>query len=213
MNQNEYWNSVAEEKKFTTVLDVELFSEYVSKDSKVLDVGCGYGRVLNELSEAGFTDLTGVDSAENMIKRGLREYPNLNLVANPDGAIPFENNTFDAVILFGVLTCVPDNEAQKELLNDIKRVLKPGGVIYINDFLLNSGFKRWLFYKKAQKETGIYGAFKTYDGATVRHHADSYILELLSEFETLDYKKFVIPTMNGNKSKSFGFIGKLKNGC
>lgn len=210
MNQNEYWNSVAEEKKFTTVLDVELFSKYVSKDCKILDVGCGYGRILNELAEAGFTDLTGVDSAENMIKRGLREYPNLNLVANPDGKLPFEENTFDAVILFGVLTCVPDNESQKVLLNDIKRVLKTGGIIYINDFLLNTGFKRWFFYKKAQKETGIYGAFKTYDGATVRHHAENYILNLLSDFKTLDYQKFVIPTMNGNKSNSFGFIGELK---
>ena len=210
MNQNEYWNSVAEEKKFTTVLDVELFSKFVSNDSKILDVGCGYGRILNELAEAGFTDLTGVDSAENMIKRGIREYPNLNLVANPDGKLPFEENTFDAVILFGVLTCVPDNESQKGLLNDIKKVLKPGGVIYINDFLLNSGFKRWLFYKKAQKETGIYGAFKTYDGATVRHHAEDYILKLLSDFKKLDYQKFVIPTMNGNKSNSFGFIGELK---
>ncbi len=209
-NQNEYWNSVAEEKKFTTVLDVELFSRFVSKDSKILDVGCGYGRILNELSVAGFADLTGVDSAENMIKRGMREYPNLNLVANPDGKLPFEENTFDAVILFGVLTCVPDNESQKKLLNDIKRILKPGGVIYINDFLLNSGFKRWLFYKKAQKETGIYGAFKTYDGATVRHHSEDYILNLLSDFKTLDYQKFVIPTMNGNKSNSFGFIGELK---
>ena len=210
MNQNEYWNSVAEEKNFTTILDVELFSKFVSKDCKILDVGCGYGRILNELAEAGFTDLTGVDSAENMIKRGLREYPNLNLLVNPNGKLPFAQNTFDAVILFGVLTCVPDNESQKVLLNDIKRVLKPGGVIYINDFLLNSGFKRWLFYKKAQKETGIYGAFKTYDGATVRHHAEDYILNLLSDFKTLDYQKFVIPTMNGNKSNSFGFIGELK---
>ncbi len=210
MNQNEYWNLVAEEKNFTTVLDVQLFSRYVSKDYKILDVGCGYGRILNELAEAGFTDLTGVDSAKNMIKRGLREYPELNLVANPDGVIPFENNFFDSVILFGVLTCVPDNESQQKLLNNIKKVLKPGGIIYINDFLLNSGFKRRLFYKNAQKKTGIYGAFKTYDGATVRHHAEDYILELLSDFKTLEYKKFVIPTMNGNKSNSFGFIGELK---
>ncbi len=211
MNQKDYWNSVAEEKKFTTVLDVALFSKYVSKNSKILDVGCGYGRILNELSESGFADLTGIDSAEKMIKRGLRECPNLNLLANPDGAIPFEDNTFDAVILFGVLTCVPDNEAQKTLLDNIKRVLKPGGIIYINDFLLNSGLKRWLFYKKAQKKTGIYGAFETYDGAKVRHHAEDYILKLLSDFKTLDYQKLVIPTMNGNKSNSFGFIGELKN--
>lgn len=210
MNQNEYWNSVAEEKKFTTVLDAELFSKYVAKGSAILDVGCGYGRILNELAESGFTDLTGVDSAENMIKRGLREYPNLNLIANPDGSMPFPDNSFDAVILFGVLTCVPNNESQKSLLESIKRVLKPGGIIYVNDFLLNSGFKRWMFYKKAQKQMGTYGVFKTYDGAVVRHHNEKYILNLLSDYEKLEYEKFVIPTMNGNKSNAFSFIGKLK---
>ena len=217
MNQKDYWNSVAEEKKFTTVLDVELFAKYVSKNSKILDVGCGYGRILNELSESGFVDLTGIDSAEKMIKRGLREYPNLNLIVNPDGAIPFEENTFDAVILFGVLTCVPDNEAQKELLANIKRVLKPGGIIYINDFLLNSGLKRWLFYKKAQKKTGIYGAFETYDGVTVRHHAEDYILKLLSDFKTLYPEQAAGISLNENEcivisnNAGVGYVGKEGN--
>ncbi len=209
MNQNEYWNSVAEEKNFTTVIDIDLFLKYVSKDSKILDVGCGYGRILNELAGAGYTDLIGIDSAENMISRGKRENPNLNLIANPNDKIPFGDNCFDAIILFGVLTCVPENKSQRELLNDIERVLKPGGVIYVNDFLLNSGFKKWSFYKKAKKETGIYGAFKTYDGAMVRHHAEDYILNLLSNFRMLNYRKDIIPTMNGNKSNSFSFIGEL----
>ena len=211
MYQSEYWNRVAEKKNFTTVLDVELLSGFIPKNCRILDVGCGYGRILNELYQAGFTDLTGIDSAENMIKRGKREHPELNLLANPDGKIPFEDNCFDAVILFGVLTCVTDNSLQKELLKDIKRVLKPSGIIYVNDFLLNTGLKRRLFYKKAQKETGIYGAFKTNDGVTVRHHDEDYISVLLSDFGKLDYQSFVIPTMNGNKSNAFSFIGKLEN--
>lgn len=209
MNQNEYWNSVAEEKKFTTVLDVTMFSKYVSKNSKILDVGCGYGRILNELFENGFTDLTGVDTAENMIKRGKREFPQLNLIANPDGKIPFNNNSFDVVVLFGVLTCIPTDESQKEFLNEVKRVLKPQGIIYVNDFLLNKSFKNWLEYKKAEKETGIYGVFKTHDGVTVRQHKESYIFNILSDYKKLEYKKSVIPTMNGGKSNSFEFIGLL----
>ena len=127
-----------------------------------------------------------------------------------EAIMPIRKNEDIIGYLFLGMGIEDNKESQKELLNDIKRVLKPGGVIYINDFLLNSGFKRWLFYKKAQKETGIYGAFKTYDGATVRHHAEDYILNLLSDFKTHDYQKFVIPTMNGNKSNSFGFIGELK---
>ena len=209
MNQNEYWNSVAEEKKFTTILNVPMFSKYVSKNSKILDVGCGYGRVLNELYENGFNDLTGVDTAENMIKRGKREYPYLNLIANPDGKIPFPDNSFDAVVLFGILTCIPDDELQQDFLKEVERVLKPQGIIYVNDFLLNRGFKNWLEYKKSEKETGVYGAFKTHDGVTVRQHKESYISKLLSNFKKLEYKKSVIPTMNGGKSNSFEFIGSL----
>lgn len=209
MNQNEYWNAVAEEKNFTTVFDVELFTKYVSKDSRILDVGCGYGRILRALSDAGFADLSGIDAAENMIKRARRELPDLTFYSNPDGNIPFEVNSFDAVLLFGVLTCVPEESDQTKLMNDIKRVLKPDGILYVNDFLLNPGFKNRVFYKKTQKETGIYGAFKTYDGATVRHHAEEYILKLLSDFETLSYTTHIIPTMHGNASNSFSFIGKL----
>ena len=210
MHQTEYWNAVAEEKEFTTILNVSMFSKYVSKNSKILDVGCGYGRILNELYENGFNDLTGVDTAENMIKRGKREYPYLNLIANPDGKIPFLDNSFDAVVLFGILTCIPDDELQQDFLKEVERVLKPQGIIYVNDFLLNKGFKNWYEYKKAEKETGVYGAFKTHDGVTVRQHKESYISKLLSNFKKLEYKKSVIPTMNGGKSNSFEFIGRLE---
>ena len=211
MRQTEYWNTVAEEKNFTTVLDKELFSKYVSKDAKILDVGCGYGRILNELHQEGYTDLTGIDSAENMIKRGIREYPHLNLISNIDGEINFPDNTFDAVILFGVLTCVPDDASQKLLIESIKNVLKPNGIIYVCDFLLNTGLKRRMFYKKHQKEFGTYGTFRTYDGVVVRHHDEKYISDLLSDFEQLEYKKYVFATMNGSESNGFAFVGNVKS--
>ena len=47
----------------------------------------------------------------------------------------------------------------------------------------------WLEYKKAEKETGIYGVFKTHDGVTVRQHKESYISKLLSNFKKLEYKR------------------------
>ena len=52
--------------------------------------------------------------------------------------------------------------------------------------------------------------FETHDGVTVRQHKESYISKLLSNFKKLEYKKSVIPTMNGGKSNSFEFIGVLK---
>ena len=49
MEQKEYWNSIADKKEFTTPFDLNEFSNYVKKDMKILDVGCGYGRTLSEL--------------------------------------------------------------------------------------------------------------------------------------------------------------------
>lgn len=54
----EYWDSVSETKQFTTPFQAEIFSQYVNNDAQVLDVGCGYGRTLNELYHMGFRKLT-----------------------------------------------------------------------------------------------------------------------------------------------------------
>ena len=74
MEQKEYWDSVADEKTFTTPFQKNLFVEYVSKNERVLDVGCGYGRTLEELHQLGYEALTGLDFSEGMIRRGKNLY-------------------------------------------------------------------------------------------------------------------------------------------
>ena len=61
MRQEEYWNSVSEKKEFTAQLQAEKFSKYVKRDSCILDVGCGYGRTLDELYHNGCLNLIGID--------------------------------------------------------------------------------------------------------------------------------------------------------
>ena len=53
MNQRDYWDSVSEKKEFTTPFQAEAFAKYVGKDALIVDVGCGYGRTLNELQQLG----------------------------------------------------------------------------------------------------------------------------------------------------------------
>ena len=59
MNQKDYWDSVSEKKEFTTPFQAEAFSKYVGKDALIVDIGCGYGRTLNELQQLGYTQLVG----------------------------------------------------------------------------------------------------------------------------------------------------------
>ena len=53
MKQKEYWDSVSEKKEFTTPFQAAEFSEFVNKEDRILDVGCGYGRTLDELYRCG----------------------------------------------------------------------------------------------------------------------------------------------------------------
>lgn len=206
-SQKDYWNKVAYDKEFTTPFQIQLFSEFVSKQDKVLDIGCGYGRTLNELSTQGFKNLYGIDFSQKMIERGKTDYPNLNLSQQNNKNIPFEDNTFDAIILFAVLTCIINDDDQTFLFDEIKRVLKPNGIIYINDFLINTDERNITRYNKYKDKYNKYGVFELPEGALLRHHEVNWIETLTSTFKKVKFKKVTYTTMNGNKSNGFYYLG------
>ncbi len=208
--QEKYWDEVAEEKDFPTPFQIEEFKKYVSLEMRILDVGSGYGRTLNELNNHGFENLTGVDFSLRMIKRGLRLYPYLNLIKNNGDELPFADNVFDSVLLIGVLTSNVESKKQVNLISEITRVLKDGGTLYISDFLLNSDERNLKRYQKYEDKYDTYGVFELPEGAILRHHTAEHIFKLTSEYKQLSFAKTVYKTMNGNKSNGFYYIGKKR---
>jgi len=207
MQPKDYWNSVSDTKQFTTPFQAESFGQYVTTDAKILDVGCGYGRTLNELYTMGYRNLTGIDFSSGMIARGKKQFPHLNLLVKKDETIDFPDNHFDAVILFAVLTCITSNQEQQALISEIKRVLKPGGILYINDFLLNTDERNITRYQKYETRYGTYGVFELQEGAVLRHHSKEHILKLTSDFTKEQFEPRTFTTMNGNTSNGFYYIG------
>jgi len=210
MEQKDYWNNVADEKEFTTPFQLDIFSEYVAKDAEILDIGCGYGRTLDELCRNGYTNLTGIDFSEKMIERGKMQFPHLNLETTASGVINYNDNSFDAVILFAVLTCIISDEEQLKLLKEAKRILKPNGIIYINDFLLNTDERNLLRYDEYSTKFQKYGVFELPEGAIVRHHDLSWVEESVKPFKKLMLEQVVYTTMNGNKSNGYFYFGQKK---
>jgi len=70
-----------------------------------------------------------------MIARGRRQYPQLDLKQYKGTRFPFEDDSFDVVLLLAVLTCILDDARQEQLLAEIHRILRQDGVVSINDFL------------------------------------------------------------------------------
>lgn len=207
MLQKEYWDKVASEKNFTTPFQVDLFQKYVDKNSIILDVGCGYGRVLSDLYGIGYKRIIGVDTSNEMVKRGKAQFPYLDLRYQESNIIDLKEDSVDAVILFGVLCCTPDDSQQEALISEISRVLKPNGVVYINDFLINKDLRNAMRYKRFEEKYNCYGVFELDDGCVLKHYDEKRIAELLSAFKLEKYEKVRFKTMNGAQSNGFYFIG------
>jgi SAM-dependent methyltransferase len=96
---------------------------------RVLDLGCGAGRFVGALRDAGI-DAVGVELAEAALTRARRNVPgaDLRLVA-PDGSLPLGHGEVDLVWCSEVLEHVPDTIA---FLTEIRRVLRRGGRLVLS---------------------------------------------------------------------------------
>lgn len=98
-------------------------------DIRILDAGCGTGKMLVELEAFALRSPIGFDfSAEAVKFLRLRDVPNVLQASTT--AIPFESATFDLVTSFDVLCQLP-GKGDQSALREFHRVLKPSGIIFV----------------------------------------------------------------------------------
>lgn len=208
-DQKAYWDGVGATKTFTHPLDLGLLAG-LGPDARILDYGCGYGRLMAELSEHGFRDVSGVDLSTALIERGRLASPELrfDVLESPPVVAGASAGSFDAVLLFAVLTCVPEEAAQQALVAELHRVLAPGGLLYVSDLLLQEDERNRLRYAAYAEMFGTqFGVFATDDGAVCRHHDLAYLHRMVGTFfEVLEERRIETATMNGNHSKGIQLL-------
>lgn len=102
-----------------------------------LDMGCGKGSDLVEISKRVTVDslMVGIDISERSIiiaKELTSSDDRFHFIAhNMETAFPFENDTFDVILSCNVIECIRDKNT---LINELYRVLKPGGKVIIAHF-------------------------------------------------------------------------------
>lgn len=208
--QTEYWNRVAEDKEFTNPLDSERLGEFVPLSARILDVGCGYGRTWADLRAAGYAHIIGLDISSGMIERGQRQNPQADLRLWDGHVLPFDINSFDAVLLFAVLTCIPSDDGQRDLISEIERVLRPGGVLYVSDYPIQEDARNQSRYARYASLYGTYGVFALPEGVVLRHHTRAWIQDLLAPFQPIGWRDIDTTTMNGNRAKVFQYFGRKR---
>jgi SAM-dependent methyltransferase len=95
----------------------------IGPGSQVLEVGSGPGHVADLLAKAG-ASVTGVDFSSEMVEVAQKGYPDIAFQQADAENLPFEAESFDAV----VANFVVHHLARPEVVfGEVYRVLKPGG--------------------------------------------------------------------------------------
>lgn len=104
----------------------------VSKNIKLLDIGCGGGKFLNLIAQKlPESSLCGIDHSEEMVKLATKINQKINPIEVKKASvsnIPYGNQTFDIITAIETIQFWPD---LNNSLQDVKRVLKDSGTFLI----------------------------------------------------------------------------------
>ncbi|MDI6724649.1 MAG: methyltransferase domain-containing protein [Methanobacterium sp.] len=114
----------------------------ISGGMYVLEAGCGSGAFTNYAARAvgDKGKVYGIDIQAEMLEQlrmKLKRFENIDihnifLIEGDVCKMPFKDNYFDLVYMVAVLQEIPD---KKKALQEIKRVLKPNGVLAVTEFI------------------------------------------------------------------------------
>ncbi|EDX86978.1 Methyltransferase domain family [Synechococcus sp. PCC 7335] len=130
----EYWNECASSKEFRHPIPATIIERYFPKGAKVLDMGCGYGRLAQFLSNLGFA-VSAADTSPAMLEQAKKNAPTCEF-QNCRSKLGWDDSTFDVAIIVTLLTSVPFDLEQRQIMSELRRVLKPGGCLFVSDLPL-----------------------------------------------------------------------------
>jgi len=130
-----YYKSASKYETANTEQIVEAYYPFVADcvgeaadiDSKIMDIGCGYGATLRELQKRGFQKLTGVDPSQDNISNlsldGINGINNTLFSLEPD-----KTQKQDCIFLSAVLEHIVDLKGAMKIISDLTA---DNGVVFI----------------------------------------------------------------------------------
>lgn len=121
-------------------IDIYLFDQLlkgrIQKGMALLDAGCGNGRNIQYLMQAGVkvhaadTSGTAIVKVMQLAKELAPTLPARNFIVSDLAALPYPDLYFDVVICSAVLHFAKDETHFRSIVEELWRVLKPGGMLF-----------------------------------------------------------------------------------
>lgn len=221
-----YWEMVPGKNIPSSLELYPVVHSYLQEGYKILDVGCGFGKISLELASLGYS-VTGIDINTEAVKLSKSAAKSLGLDRKIEGRaefkvgdasdLPFHESSFDFAVMQAFLTAVPDPQERARIIQEAFRVLKPGGYLYLVEFGQNWHLKlyrnRYLQDFPVTKEEGSFLALNPETGEVefIAHHfSEKELVFLLLDygFEIDYFRVEELKTRKGNKVNGFVVVAK-----
>jgi ubiquinone/menaquinone biosynthesis C-methylase UbiE len=144
-NNRKYWDRFAKlyrpfMRSFESNLYERLYGRILRElrpEMNVIEIGCGSGQLSIPLSES-VASWDATDFSPAMIAQAKKRPHggNLSFYVRRASDLPYEHSTFDAAVASNVLHVMPHPE---RALRELRRVLKPGGLLIAPTYVHGSG--------------------------------------------------------------------------
>jgi len=157
----------------------------------VLDLGCGTGNEVMNLSQAGF-EMIGLDYSKIGVcsaraKAGVKA---TFVIADMCRPLPFRCGTFDAV-MSNVAAHMFSDRITRALFAEIRRVLGPQGLFLFHlNALEDRPFRAWQKPEVCEIERNY---ILEQDGQTMHFFSEAYLLELLADWQDVNLELVRLP--------------------
>ena len=147
---------------------------------RMLEIGCGVGRLLEPLT-AHFHRVYGVDVSGEMVRKGhmrLAHLPQVQLLeVDGSGSLPFAEGSFDFCFSYITFHHIPDKRVVHAYLAEAYRVLKAGGIFRFHTFGRLDGFWQTVRECCTRKSTWRGAKFTEQEAISMTRQADFEMVE------------------------------------
>lgn len=148
----EDYNQIAEDFSSTRRRqwkDFSRFTPYFDENSKLLDLGCGNGRLLLFLNEVKYAKYLGVDQSNGLLEQAKKQFPESKFKELDMAKLPIGERDYDVVFAIASFHHLPPKD-QLRTLKRWKSYIKPGGHLIMTN---------WNLHQKKYRHTLIKSPF------------------------------------------------------
>lgn len=189
---SDYSNTL--EGKYTKPMHASLVTELDGKNFKtLLDVGCGNGTFLSMVLNKFDVGVSGIDISPGMIEKSKELLDgSADLKVGDSDRLPWDNKSFDIVTCIASFHHYPNPEL---VLKEIKRVLRPGGILIIADPFTSNNLLR--FFINLLVKISNKGDVRIYSQKKMKEILEKCGFALIKwEIEGYQWKKYFIVIAN-----------------